>query len=108
MAFKQEVNVPMILTTGIISGILILVIVIGMQAWYTSEEQNEIAVKADEAAAAALDSQLPNKTVAELLNGQKLALVAKPHWVDDKKKDRVAIPIEDAKTYLENNGGKLP
>jgi hypothetical protein len=109
MAFKQEVNVPMILTTGIISGILILVIVIGMQAWYTSEEQNEIAVKAEAAAADSADMQLPTKTLAELVNGQKLALAAKPpHWIDDKKKDRATIPIEDAKTYLENNGGKLP
>jgi hypothetical protein len=108
MAFKQEVNVPLIFTIGIVSGILILVIVVGMQAWYTSEEQDEIALKAEESAAAAVDAQLPNKTLAQLLAGQKLALVAKPHWVDPQKKDRVAIPIEDAMAYLENNGGKLP
>ena len=45
MAFKQEVNVPLIFTIGVVSGIMLLVIVIGTQAWYQSEEQNEIALK---------------------------------------------------------------
>ena len=49
MAFKQEVNVPLIFTIGVVSGIMLLVIVIGTQAWYQSEEINEVALKAEEA-----------------------------------------------------------
>ncbi|MGD0767685.1 MAG: hypothetical protein ABSB42_05745 [Tepidisphaeraceae bacterium] len=108
MAFKQEVNVSLLMTIGIVSGILLLVIVIGTQAWYQSEEMDEVAVKADEAAARALSPDSPTVTFAELKQGQELALDAKPHWVDDKKKDRVAVPIGQAITYLANHGGKLP
>ena len=45
MAFKQEVNVPLIFTIGVVSGIVLLVTVIGTQAWYQSEENIEIAQK---------------------------------------------------------------
>jgi len=36
MAFKQEVNVSVLMTVGIVSGLLLVVIVIGTQAWYQS------------------------------------------------------------------------
>jgi hypothetical protein len=108
MAYKQEVNVPMVMTVGIISGILLLVTVIGTQAWYQSEEQDEIMLKSGEAAARSLTIELPNATFAELKKGQEKALWAKTHWVDEKKKTRVTMPIDEAMEYLADHSGKLP
>jgi hypothetical protein len=108
MAYKQEVNVPLIMTIGIVSGILLLVTVIGTQAWYQSEEQDEIMLKSAEATERSLTIGLPNATFAELKAGQNLALNAKSHWTDEKKKTRVTLPINDAIAYLERNAGKLP
>jgi hypothetical protein len=107
MAFKQEVNVPLLFTIGVISGIMILVIVIGTQAWYQSEEQTEVALKADEAAGRALDSASPTKSFAELKQEQLDALKADPHWTDTTKKTRVAVPIADAIAYLTDHQGKM-
>jgi hypothetical protein len=108
MAFKQEVNVPLILTIGIVSGIMILVIVIGVQAWYGSEEQNEIAIKAQEATARALSPDSPTVTFADLKQQQLTALSDKPHWVDEKTKDRMTMPIGDAMNYLAAHNLKMP
>jgi hypothetical protein len=107
MAFKQEVNVPLILTIGIVSGIMILVIVIGVQAWYQSEEANEMTLKAAQANARALDVDLPDKTFAEIKQGQLDALSADPHWADDKK-TRMTMKIDDAMKYIEAHGDKIP
>jgi hypothetical protein len=108
MAFKQEVNVPLIFTIGVISGVLLLVIVIGMQAWYQSEEQNEIALKNSEAQSRALDPNMPTIGFLELREQQLTALSSKPHWVDAAKKDRATIPIDDAIAFLSQHSGKLP
>jgi hypothetical protein len=108
MAFKQEVNVPLLLTIGVISALMVLVIVIGMQAWYQSEEINEFNIKSQEASERALSGDAPDETLAELQQGQKLALEAKPHWVDATKKDKVVIPIDMSMKYLESHGGNLP
>jgi hypothetical protein len=108
MAFKQEVNVPVIFTIGVISAIMLLVIVIGTQAWYQSEELDEVTTKAAEAQSRLLDADLPTKSFAELKQEQLLALSAKPHWTDASKKDRAAVPIADALTYLTEHDGKLP
>jgi hypothetical protein len=108
MAFKQEVNVPLILTIGIVSGLMILVIVIGVQAWYGSEEQNEIAIKAQEANARALSPDSPTVTFADLKQQQLTALADKPHWVDTAKKDRMTVPIEDAMNYMATHNFQMP
>ena len=108
MAFKQEVNVPLIFTIGVVSGIVLLVIVIGTQAWYQSEEMTEVAVKAQDAVGRSLDPASPTKTFAELKQEQLTALAAKPHWTDTTKKVRAAVPIEDAIKYLIDHEGKLP
>jgi hypothetical protein len=108
MAFKQEVNVPLIFTIGVVSGVMLLVIVIGTQAWYQSEEINEMAVKAQLAQEEALDPASPIVSFAELKEGQLDAIKAPTHWTDATKKDRAAIPIEDAMAYLADHQGKLP
>lgn len=108
MAYKQEVNVPLLMTIGIVSGVLLLVIVIGTQAWYQAEAQQEVMLEANEAAARAGSLGLPDPTFVELKDKQKEALAAKPHWVDEKKKTAVTMPIRQAMDYLESHDGRLP
>jgi hypothetical protein len=108
MAFKQEVNVPLLMTVGVVSAVLLLVIVIGTQAWYQSEEQEEVMLKNAQATARADTLGLPDPTFVELKDGQKQALATKPHWLDEKKKTAVVIPITEAMHYLENHRGRLP
>ena len=85
MAFKQEVNVPLIVTIGIVSGIMLLVTVIGVQAWYQDEEQAEAAAKAQEYQNTWLDN----------LKTDQQANIGTYRWVD-KKTGTVAIPVSDA------------
>jgi hypothetical protein len=101
VAFKQEVNVPLVVTIGVISGLMVLVSVIGMQAWYQSEEKNETVIKAAEA------YTRPNNWLVTLQRGQRLAINGKPAWAD-KKAGTVTMPIEQAMDYLAAHDGKLP
>jgi hypothetical protein len=110
MAYKQEVNVPLVVTIGIVGGILVLVCVIGVQAWFQSEEQNEVAVKAVEA------EQRPDNWLKVLQDSQKTAIgmatTTQPsstdvHWAD-KTKGTVVIPVAQAMDYLSKNAGRLP
>ena len=61
MAIKQEANVPLIVTVGAVSGILLVVITFGVEAWFLYEENNEIAAKWD---------QNPNVRLKELREEQ--------------------------------------
>jgi hypothetical protein len=97
MAFKQEVNVPLILTIGIVSGIMLLVIVIGTQAWFQNEEQSEIATKALE---------FPHQGLIDLQSGQR-ANINSYRWVDQKN-GVVAIPIGRAMDVMLQTNGNLP
>ncbi len=47
MAMKQEANTPLILTIGAMSGILILVIMFGVEAWFRHEERAELDIQWD-------------------------------------------------------------
>ncbi len=42
MSIKQEVNAPLILTIGAVAGVLFLIIVMGLQAWWLWAEQGQI------------------------------------------------------------------
>jgi hypothetical protein len=97
MAFKQEVNVPFVLTVGFISAILLIVAVIGTQAWFYSEEQNEIDRK---------NREYPNTELLTLKAGQTEHLT-KYRWIDQKK-GIVAIPIEAAMKIMVDSNGQPP
>jgi hypothetical protein len=45
MAMRQEVNAPLILTVGTVSGVMVLVLMIGLHAWYLNEERREQVTK---------------------------------------------------------------
>jgi hypothetical protein len=90
MAIKQEVNSPLIVTIGVVSGLLLLVVVFGVQAWFVREEREEITQKWE---------------------------VSKNDWLDDiRAKERAmitrqgptTIPVAQAMQYVIKNGGKLP
>ena len=96
MAIKQDVNAPLIVTIGVVSGLLLLVIVFGLQAWFVHEEQSEIAEKWE----ATGKSQY-----VELRAAQRDKI--EHEGVDPQTKART-ISIEKAMQVIAQTGGKLP
>ena len=96
MAIKQDVNAPLIVTIGIVSGLLLLVIVFGLQAWFVREEQSEITEKGGESGA----SQYVE------MRAQQRAKI-EHEGVDEQTKART-ISIEKAMQVIAQTGGKLP
>jgi hypothetical protein len=97
VAIKQEVNVSLVVTIGVISGILLLVVVIGVQAWYQNEEDIEFARK---------EVEFPNDALISLQTEQK-ANINTTRWVD-KKNNVVAIPISQAMKIMVQTQGNFP
>jgi hypothetical protein len=96
MAIKQDVNAPLIVTTGVVSGLLLLVIVFGLQAWFVREEQSEIAEKWGESGTSKyVEMKAEQRTKIEKAG------------VDEQTKART-IPIEQAMQVVIQTGGKLP
>ncbi len=95
MAIKQEVNAPLLLTIAMIGGFLLLVIVIGVQAWYLWAEQGELRAKYDAAR---------NVDLERMIASQE-ANLARPRLTAD---GRATIPIEQAMDLIVQNGGRLP
>src|SRR6266550_1920930 len=94
MAIKQDVNAPLIVTIGVVSGILLLVIMFGTQAWFVREERDEIAQKWEAA---------PNTQLEELRKAQRARIETK-----GTVEGRHTIPIQDAMKDVISSGGKLP
>jgi len=94
VAIKQEANVPLVLTIGIVAGILIIVIIIGLQGWYQSQENDEMAYKAD---------LFKNADLIDLKAAQT-DNISHYRWVDNQN-NVVSIPIERAmQVMIETNG----
>jgi enhancing lycopene biosynthesis protein 2 len=95
MAMRQEVNVPLILTIGAVSVILLVVIVIGTDAWYlaTNREINAENFR-----------QYPDMTSETVQDSQRSVLTTPAHWLDEKH-TAAAIPIDEAmKIVVERHG----
>jgi hypothetical protein len=97
VAIKQEVNVPLVVTIGIVAGIFLLVIVIGMQAWYQSEENNELTAK---------ENLFPNQPLIDLKTSQT-ARINQYRWMDQAN-NVVAIPIDKAMEIMIQTQGNPP
>jgi len=97
VAIEQDANVPLVLTIGIVAGILLIVIVIGLQGWYQSEENDERAIKAD---------HYKNTELIELKQTQTNN-ISQFRWVD-KTKNVVAIPIDQAMRIVIDSHGNPP
>ena len=90
MAIKQEVNSPLILTVGIVSALLLLVIVFGTQAWFVREERDEIAAKWEVSKNVQLEELRTNERARIQRSGPSM------------------IPIDKAIQVIVQTGGKLP
>ncbi len=90
----KDVNVPLILLIGVISGLLLLIIAIGAQGWYYYEAARERQVKVYEG---------QYRDLVELRQQQQQRLETL-RWVDEDR-TRAAIPLEQAfDRYLEQQG----
>ncbi len=85
MAEKQRANVPVLVAIGSVSTALLFVVVVGLQAWFYSEESREIREKH----ATAVDYR-----VKDLILGQEQRINSY-RWIDSQK-GLAAIPIDRA------------
>ncbi|HZK82805.1 MAG TPA: hypothetical protein VFC46_17110 [Humisphaera sp.] len=83
MAMKQEANTPIVLTIGAVSGLLILVIYFGVEAWFRQEEKIELDAQWD---------MSPNTWLMDMRQTQKSHLGG----------------IDEAMKKVVQTGGKLP
>jgi hypothetical protein len=90
VAIKQEVNAPLILTVGVVSAILLLVVVFGTQAWFVREERDEIAAK----------WEVSKNVQLEDLRARERANI--------HRSGPTTLPIEKAMQVIAQTGGKLP
>ena len=97
MAMRQEVNAPLILTIGVVSGVLLLILMLGTHTWFLFEEQTEVSVKSE---------QITPLSMQNLIREQRTNLTAY-RWANPEK-TAVQIPIEDAMKQIVQSGGKLP
>jgi len=98
MAIKQDVNAPLIVTVGVVSGLLLLVVVFGLQAWFVREERAEIAEKWELST---------NQQLVDLRAGQR-ARIERDGPVKEGDANVRMMPIERAMQIMIQRNGKLP
>jgi hypothetical protein len=96
MAQREQANVPLLLTIGAVSGFLVIVMAIGIQAWFLREVQREVAQKWD---------TVPLQPITDIRRQQETN-ISTFRWVDKEKK-RVAIPIDDAMRIVAQQNGNV-
>jgi hypothetical protein len=96
MAYQEDTNSPLILVIGAVSGFLVIVIVIGLQAWFLNEEQQELS----QVYSGAVNHQLRDLRIEQNRN------VSTYRWID-RDKQIVAVPVDEAMKMLIQNKGKL-
>ncbi|MEX2214735.1 MAG: hypothetical protein WD768_11435 [Phycisphaeraceae bacterium] len=85
MVEKQNINIPLIVTVGIISSVLLFVIIVGLQAWFNNELEDERDIKfAGHTNWKLKDIQL-----------EAQARIDSYRWADQQNQ-RATIPIDDA------------
>ena len=89
MAIKQEVNTAIILTVGAVSGLLLIVIIVGLQAWFMFEERVEIQEKWTKARNVQLETTLTAQRARISGYGP------------------TTMPAEEAMTVLAQQGGNV-
>jgi hypothetical protein len=91
---KQEVNSALIIVTGIISLLLLVVVAVGVEAWFRYEEQTEVADKW----AATENTWLRDIRKSQLENLNP---------VTQSGKKPTSMPIDQAMTVVAQNQGKV-
>ncbi|HYO07924.1 MAG TPA: hypothetical protein VER17_03055 [Tepidisphaeraceae bacterium] len=97
MAQREQANVPLLLTIGAVSGFLLIVLALGLQAWYLREVQQEVRAKWDD---------VPLQPITDI-RARQLNDINTYRWVN-REQNRVAIPIDQAIKIVAQNQGKLP
>lgn len=94
---KEDINVPLLVTIGAVSSILLVVILIGVQAWFLWVYHAETNRKW---------AEVTSNTVVNLKKSQaeSLKVIAKA----DPEKGTFRIPIDSAMQAVVAAGGKLP
>ena len=90
VAIKQEVNSPLIVTVGVVSGLLLLVIGFGVQAGFVREERDVITQKWEVS---------KNTQLEDIRTAQRAKI---------ESSGGTMIPIKKAMQEIVNTGGKLP
>ena len=98
MSIKQDVNAPLIVTTGVVSGLLLLVVVFGLQAWFVREERAEIEDKWNMAA---------NTQLIDLRSSQR-DRIHREGSVKEGDATVTMMPIDKAMQIIIQRNGTLP
>ena len=96
MAQREQANVPLLLTIGAVSGFLVIVLAMGIQAWFLREVQREVAQKWD---------STPLQPITDIKRQQETN-ISTYRWVNREQK-RVAIPIDDAIRLVAQQNGNV-
>lgn len=94
MSIKQEVNAPLILTIGAVGGVLFVIIVFGLQAWWLWAEGGEMRSK----------TAAGGNVEMRQLHDEQRAHLARSGEIDGK----MMIPIEIAMERIVESRGMLP
>jgi hypothetical protein len=97
MAMKDAVNIPVIVTISIIGSLMVMVLVVGVQAWFLWEVNREVAVKWENT------KQEPYTS----LRKAQLEEISSYRWVEPDAK-MVAMPVQAGMERLIASGGKMP
>lgn len=97
---KNDINIPLLVTITAVSALLLIVVLVGVHAFYLYEVDLETQAKWG-------PGKVTYSQVHDLKAAQTAALNAPPKWVD-RDKGIVAIPIDQAMELIVKNGGKLP
>jgi hypothetical protein len=96
--FKQGINIPLILTIGIVGLIVLLVLIVGTEAWYDSMTQDEAVVKAS--------GDFGNKPLDDIKTAQRTN-ISGYRWVD-KKNNVITVPVDDAMAIMVQTQEQFP
>lgn len=95
--FGSDMNLPVIVTIGVVGAVLIFVMVFGIQAWFFAQQREEMATKS----LARQNPALVDNRMRQLTNLDGY------RWVDQKA-GVVAIPIDRAMELTVNDYAARP
>lgn len=98
---KNDINIGLLVTAGAISGLLLLVVLMGVHAWYLYEVDLETQAKWND------PTKVVNQEVHDLKLAQAADLQVSNRW-SDREKGTVRMSIDDAMELIAKSGGVSP
>ncbi len=96
MQFNQQINMARLFTTAVISALVLVVLILGMQSWFEAAQASQTEV-----------SNASSRSEYADLKDQQLASLKQTAWTSDKKV-AATMPIETAMAILVKADGKMP